>query len=40
MEEDLDQLKKEVAQLRRDLDHVLRVIGQEEELPDPGMEFV
>jgi len=34
MEEELDQLKKEVAQLRRDLDHVLRVIGQEEELPE------
>src|SRR5207237_7018915 len=34
MEEDLDQLKKEVAQLRRDLDHVLRVICQEEELSE------
>ena len=33
-EEELTQLKKEVAQLRRDLDHVLRVIGQEEDLPE------
>jgi len=33
-EEELAQLKKEVVQLRRDLDHVLRVIGQEEDLPE------
>lgn len=41
MEDELSQLKKEVAQLRRDLDHVLRVIGQEENLPEqPRPKFL
>ena len=34
MEEELNALKEEVARLRGDLDHVLRVIGQEEDLPE------
>jgi hypothetical protein len=33
MTDELNQLRREVARLRRDLDHVLRVIGQEEKLP-------
>ncbi len=33
MSDELNQLRREVARLRRDLDHVLRVIGQEEKLP-------
>src|SRR5437870_12057891 len=34
MTDELNQLRREVARLRRDLDHVLRVIGQEEKLPE------
>lgn len=34
MEDELSQLKAEVERLRQNLDHVLRVIGQEEELPE------
>lgn len=34
MADELNQLKREVTRLRRDLDHVLRVIGQEEKLPE------
>lgn len=33
MTDELSQLRNEVAKLRRDLDHVLRVLGQEEKLP-------
>src|SRR5438046_6504229 len=33
MSDELNQLRREVARLRRDLDHVLRVLGQEEKLP-------
>src|SRR2546430_4917424 len=33
MADELNQLRHEVARLRRDLDHVLRVLGQEEKLP-------
>src|SRR5204863_9214936 len=33
MSDELNQLRREVARLRQDLDHVLRVIGQEEKLP-------
>lgn len=33
MADELNQLRNEVARLRRDLNHVLRVLGQEEKLP-------
>jgi hypothetical protein len=33
MADELNQLRNEVARLRRELDHVLRVLGQEEKLP-------
>src|SRR5438105_13372585 len=41
MEEEVHQLKKEVAQIRRNWDHVLPLIGQEEELPEqPRARFL
>src|SRR5436190_14347556 len=41
MADELSELKQEVARLRADLDHVLRIIGQEENLPEqPRPEFL
>src|SRR5438045_406201 len=41
MADEITELREEVARLRQDMDHVLRMIGQEEDLPEqPRPEFL